>query len=329
MLKCSEEFKQAAQLIREAQSIAICGHTNPDGDALGAGLALFHALSSGFPDKDMALLLADEAPVPEMYRFLAGSENYKPASFYTKSPELFISVDTPNPQRLRLAQEVFERADKTLALDHHPDMSPFALCSIKSSDQAAASCLVYELIDEMGIPFTREAAQAILVGIITDTGRFQYQNTNGPALEIAARMVEAGADPAEVSLQVYQSASLAYLKLESLVTQRIECLYEGRLAYSWVREEDFQITGACRDESDGLIDVVRRLKGAEVCLLLREETSQGHVRGNLRSKSERDIACVARALGGGGHAAAAGFSVQGSLDEVKEQVFIYLRQLFN
>ena len=324
----SLDYTEALKLIEDAQSIAISGHTNPDGDALGSGLALLHGIKSLYPNKELQLLLADDAEFPPVYSFLEGSDLYIPASSYKKKPDLFISVDTPKPDRLHNSQEVFNRACKRLALDHHPDMYDFADCNLKYAEHAAVACLVAELFEAAGLKADKPFAQAIYTGIITDTGRFQYQNTNSAALEIAAAMVLAGADPAQVALEVYQSSSFGYLKLEALVAERLCVDCDGRFAYSYVRHKDFKDLGVRKDESDGLIDIVRRLKGSEICLLLREETQRGIVRGNLRSKSsDYDVSSIAHQFNGGGHKAAAGFSFEGNLEEALCSVIPYIHKL--
>lgn len=324
----SKLYARALAMISEAQSIAVSGHTNPDGDALGSVLALVHGIRANFPDKTLVPVLADERELPLMYRFLPGCDDFVCASSIEFEPDLFISVDTPKLERLKDARPLFERAKAHLAFDHHPDMEDFAELAIKASHQASSSCMVADFFIDRALVINRQMAQCILVGIITDTGRFQYQNTTAHSLELAAKMVQVGADPAEIALQVYQSSSLGNLKLESVVAQRIRLSVSGRVAYSYVLQEDFDNCQAQRDEAEGLIDIVRRVRGTEFCLLLREMPEGRGVRGNLRSKSSVDIAVLARKFGGGGHAAAAGFTLeQLTVDEALALVIPELESL--
>lgn len=315
-------------MISEAQTIAISGHTNPDGDALGSILALTHGIEKAFPEKTLIPVLADDHSIPKMYEFLPAAQRLSLASSCELAPDLFISVDTPKLSRLNNSQALFERAAHTLAFDHHPDMEDFADLSIKAAHQASTSCIIADFLQAGKFEFTAKLAQCVLVGIITDTGRFQYQNTTAHCMELAAQMMQFGADPTEISLQIYQNTSLGNLKLESLVTQRIQLTESRRCAYSYVLQDDFEACGAQHDEAEGLIDIVRRIRGVEFCLLLRENGSRTGLRGNLRSKSSVDIAALARKFGGGGHAAAAGFTLDAmSVDEALELLIPELEAL--
>lgn len=312
-------FDAIAALIEGAQTIAICAHTSPDGDALGSGLGLREIIEARWPGKEVTNLLADSAPVPRIYRFLPGAEHFVPASEYEGVPDLFIAVDLSGIGRLNEAQAVCGRAREVAIMDHHPCDEPFARTYLIRPGAAAVGVIIAEFAQHLGVAITPTIAQNLFCAIMTDTGRFQYQNADGEAFEIASMLVDAGASPSEVSLRVYQSFRLQYLHLESLVTGRIITFDHGRIAYSYATLADLKRTGASLDECDGLIDVVRSVDGSEVALFLKE-VEKGVVRGNLRSKSKTDISRVARLMGGGGHAAAAGFTAKGDVDEVLAQV---------
>lgn len=309
-----ERWSRAIGLIEGAETIAISGHTNPDGDALGSCLGLGRSLKNRFPEKRVVCLLADEAPVPRIYRFLAGSADMVPAASFDAAPDLFISVDVPTLERLHDAAAVAERAGQVITIDHHPARSEFADEAIRETSAAATASLIEELLAAASIPLTPEVATCLLTGLVTDTGRFQYQNADPAAFACASRLVDAGAEPARISLEVYQSQRIEYLQLESIVMGRIRTVAEGRVAYSYTYASDLEVCRVSCDECDGLVDVVRSVQGTEVCLFLKE-VAPGEIRGNLRSKGEIDISPVALALSGGGHAAAAGFTFHGSVDE--------------
>ncbi len=309
-----EQWGRAIKLIEGAQTIAISGHTNPDGDALGSCLGLGLSLRARFPEKQVSFLLADEAPVPRIYRFLAGSTEMVPAARYDTAPDLFISVDVPTRERLNAAAAVADRAGAVITIDHHPARDEFADEVVRETSAAATACLIEELLAAACVPMTPEVATCLLTGIVTDTGRFQYQNADPAAFACASRLVDAGAEPARISLEVYQSQRIEYLQLESIVMGRIRTVAGGRVAYSYTYASDLEICRVSSDECDGLVDVVRSVQGTEVCLFLKE-IAPGEIRGNLRSKGDIDISPVAAALNGGGHAAAAGFTFSGSVDE--------------
>lgn len=321
-------FDGVTRLIEAADTIAICAHTSPDGDALGSGLALAELIERTWPGKRVASLLADTEEVPRIYRFLPGSERLTAASAYDGAPDLFICVDLSQPSRLNEAQPVLERSARTAVLDHHPCEEPFWDAGVVRPDAAAAGVIVAEYAEHVAGGLTPTMAQCLLCALVTDTGRFQYQNANPEAFAVASMLVDAGANPSEVALRVYQSDRLSYVHLSATVMGRITTFEHGRIAYSYATSADFAATGVPIAECDGLVDLVRCVEGTEVALFLKEVPG-GRVRGNLRSKSALDVSTVARAMGGGGHVAAAGFTVEGDIDQALATVLPKLRALYS
>ncbi|MDO4806553.1 MAG: DHH family phosphoesterase [Coriobacteriales bacterium] len=321
-------FEAIASLIREAHTIAICAHTSPDGDALGCVLAMALIIRGYNPDASVATLLADDAPVPRIYQFLPESQGLVPACSYHDTPDLFVALDLSEAKRLNQAQDVCARARHTAVIDHHPTKNPFGEANVIRPGAAAAGVLVAEFALKVGVDITPQIAQCLLCAIVTDTGRFQYQNTDAESFRVASLLVDKGASPSEISLNVYQSFRLSFLHLKSLVLGRITTFEKGRIAYSYATQNDLERTGADLDECDGLIDVVRSVSGSEVALFLKKVPG-GMVRGNLRSKDNHDVSKVARLMGGGGHKAAAGFTYEGDVDEVLAAVLPHLRALFS
>ena len=170
-------------------------------------------------------------------------------------------------------------------------------------------------------------ARCLYCAIATDTGRFQYQNADPESFSVASLLVDCGASPSELSLNVYQNFSLSFLHLEALVMGRITSFAGGKIPYSYATSADLERTGASLDECDGLVDVVRSVSGSEVALFLKEVPG-GKVRGNIRSKTDKDVSQIAKRLGGGGHKAAAGFSFDGDIDQALAAVLPPLRALF-
>ena len=323
---CADAFDAIARLIASAQRIAICAHVNSDGDALGSELALAQIIAARWDGKEVTCLLADEV-VPRIYRFLPGADSFVQGSDYEGSPDLFISVDLSQPSRLGSGEEVRARAARTAILDHHPCEDPDADAYVVRPEAAAAGVIVTEFAQHLGVDVTSDMAQNLFCAIATDTGRFQYQNSDSEAFEIASYLVSCGASPSDVSLNVYQSFKLSFLHLKSAVMGRITTFEHGKIAYSYATQADLVRTGASLDESDGLVDVVRSVEGSEVALFLKEVPG-GKVRGNLRSKSGRDISGVARDLGGGGHRAASGFTIEGTVDDALSAALPLLQKLF-
>ena len=304
-------------------TVAICGHVNPDGDALGSVLALTCALrSAGY--RVTPLLATRERP--HLYDFLYAYEDLTPACEYGAVPDVFISVDVPSIQRTGDGVYVFNRACKTIAIDHHQGPADFASVNLVDDGAAAAGMLVWDFIEQAGIERTPDIATCCYTALVTDTGRFQFQNADPDALKAAASMAEAGASPSEISRQVYQRRSMAALKLNSLVIDRMNLICDGRAVISWVREKDFAELGATKDDGESLIDTIRQLDGIEVAVMLREQGPI--VRGSIRSKTDRDVAAIAEKMNGGGHKAAAGFTIKGRLENAYDQVVDLLSESF-
>ena len=320
-------WAKVTELIHAARTIAISGHTNPDGDAIGSALALGLALRGTYPEKDVTFLLADDAPVPRVYRFLPSSDEMVPAVRYEETPDLFVSVDAPTLERLHDSAAVARRAGSTIVIDHHPAREEFADAVVRRPELAAAAMLVCDLMHVEHMEMTPDIANCLFTGLATDTGRFQYQNADAAAFMCAALLVRDGASPALVAHEVYQSQRLEYLRLEALVIERITVVGNGLVAYSYATNEDLARFGVDHDECDGLIDLVREVAGVELCLFCKEARTPGIVRGSLRAKDGHDVSRVAARFGGGGHAAAAGFSFHGTVREALDAVVPELVEL--
>lgn len=321
------DLEAVSRLVEGASTIVVCAHTSPDGDALGSTLALVELIERAWPGREVRGLLADSDVVPRTYRFLPGSERLVCASAYAGDPDLFICVDLSQPGRLNEARPVLERSRAVAVIDHHPAPERFWDAGVVRPDAAATGVIIAEYARMVLGGLTPTMAQCLLCALVTDTGRFQYQNANGEAFEVASMLVDAGASPSEVALRVYQSDRLSYLHLSATVMGRIATFEQGRIAYSYATMADLDATGVPIDECDGLVDIVRRVDGCEVALFLKEVPG-GKVRGNLRAKSDLDISVIAREMGGGGHPAAAGFTVDGDVDQALSKILPKLRALY-
>ncbi|MGI6216717.1 MAG: DHH family phosphoesterase [Coriobacteriales bacterium] len=309
-------FEEMVEYIKDEQSFAVCGHVNPDGDCIGSVLAMTCALRQA--GKNAVPLLANSSPVPAKYGFLDGSEDFMHASHYKEDPDVFISVDTPFGDRMGEGLEVMGRAKKVVQIDHHPgDGVDRGLFHIDTSS-ASASMLVWEFaVALLGTPDVN-IATACYTGLLTDTGRFQFQNTDARALNCASQLVSAGTDPALVATEVYEMRPLPSLQLEGRLISRIEFTSGGRIAWSWVEDADYVELGAKKEDTEGLVDVVRSVEGIDIAVLVRGRSNS--VRCSIRAKRDLDVSVIASKFGGGGHKAASGFTVPGTLDKVRDEL---------
>lgn len=321
-----DAFSRITQLVdarsaqKPAMRIAISAHMSADGDAIGSNLALGEALALRYPQADIQCLLADkDAEVPRTYRFLPGADRMLPVNCYEGLPDVLFVVDLSSLSRLGYAKQLCEQTDLVIVLDHHPSEEHFWQAGLINTNAAACAVIIRAFIAHMGISLTPTMAQNLMCGLMTDTGCFQYQNVNSEAFYVASDLVDVGASPSDIALHVYQSDRLSYVHLCAIVMQRICTFAEGKVAYSYTTLADLTTVDVPLSECDGLIDMVRRVEGAEIALFLKEVPG-GIVRGNLRAKNNTDISDVARIFGGGGHKAASGFSVVGTIDEVFSQI---------
>jgi phosphoesterase RecJ-like protein len=305
-----------ARFIEEHETFAICGHVNPDGDCLGSQLALEHALRA--LGKRVTGLLATDQPIEAKLGFLPGSEHLVAAKDFDEDVEVFIAVDVPNLDRLKDAAAVHNRAQYHITIDHHASDTSMADLNYVDPASPSACDLIWELLKLLDC-IDEIQALCVLTGIMTDTGRFSYQNTTPTCLIHAAEAVEAGARPNLIAREFFQSRSLPSLRLEQLTLDRMRFFAEGSFVFSYLKETDFEQAGAIRDDAEMLIDVLRNIAGVRIALILKEN-GQNIIRGSLRAKDDTDVAVIARAFGGGGHKAAAGFTFEGTLFEACEAV---------
>jgi phosphoesterase RecJ-like protein len=251
--------------------------------------------------------LADDRLAPDTYAWLPGFALFTPAADL-EAPEVFVALDTPNLQRLGVARELAESAEKLVVIDHHPDATEYGDVHAIFPHAAASGQIVWKLLEALDLEPKHELALCCYTALLTDTGRFSYQNTTSDALRDAADMIDAGVDPSEVARLAYQTRSAASLALEARAMSRLASANHDLVAYTWIDDADFEETGARPEEVEHLPEAIRVVDTIEVAVLLRQRG--GEVRGNLRAKTSFDVGSVARSLGGGGHTAAAGFTVE-------------------
>ncbi|WP_165056195.1 MULTISPECIES: bifunctional oligoribonuclease/PAP phosphatase NrnA [unclassified Adlercreutzia] len=318
-----------AEALTQYDDVLICGHVNPDGDCLGSQLALAHALHA--LGKRVTCLLATDEPVGASLRFLPGVADMTPASAFADeravSRAVFVAVDVPTPERLGPAAAALHAAAVlTVTVDHHAVPERMSDLSYTDPDAASTSMLVWELAEHLlgaeGRARLPQLATCAYTGLVTDTGRFQFQNADHACFAAAAQMVAAGAEPADVARQVYQSRTLASVQLEGIAVSRMRLLREGRVAVSWITQEDMVRLGAVKADAEPLVDVLRSIGSVRVACMLRDQGSE--VRGSFRAKDDTDVAAIAREFGGGGHKAAAGFTlpagIEGALDAIARRL---------
>ncbi len=307
-------IEQVANEIRSRDRFLLTAHEGPDGDALGSLLGMHHLLTALGKDSVM-FLAAKEFPLPIEYRFLPLEEVFHeaPADMADRAA---IFLDCGNIDRMPVdflaADGVF-----TINIDHHHDNTLFGDVNLVEVDASCTAEIVYELAILLGVEITAEMAAALYVGLVTDTGKFMYENTNARTHRIAADLIEAGVDVDETYRRLYEHVPLEKLRLLSRALDGIQHHCKGRLVLAYIAAEDYEASGAGEEMTEGIIDHLRSVEGARVAALIRDLGDRGRAarKVSLRSSDgEVDVSAIARVNGGGGHKRAAGFSTDLELE---------------
>ena len=319
MTEQNADLRTTAAALRAQDRFVVTTHENPDGDALGSLLATKLTLDA--LDKEASMYLAGTTSFPREYGFMALDEIDRGAT-----PEMagrtLVAVDCANKSRLgRDAERLLDGARLVVNIDHHHDNTRFGDVNLVVSDASSTAEILREVIRELGVELTPEIAEALYIAVVTDTGRFQYSNTSARALRLAAELVEAGADVHRVFQGVYENVAFAKLKLLARALEHARVLEGGRVIVSHLEREDFEAAGAEEPFSEGIIDYLRAVEGAEIAALIREPPSGNGPsrRVSLRTTEENlDVSAIARKSGGGGHRQAAGFPSEASVGEITD-----------
>ena len=313
----TSELAAVADALRDHDRFLLITHENPDGDALGSILAAKLVLDA--LGKDSTMYLSGLAPLPAEYKFMPLADLRRELPDDVGERVLF-ALDCANESRLGDGQAALETAPLVVNVDHHHDNSRFGNVNLVVADASSTGEIVRDLMRELGLELTPEIAEALYVALVTDTGRFQYRNTTPKALRLAAELVEAGADVHRVFQSVYETVQLAKLKLLARALGRAEVYEGGGLVVSYLLKTDFAECGASEPYSEGFIDFLRAVVGAERAALIRAPPAPGRParRVSLRSSSDEvDVSAIARASGnGGGHRQAAGFSSELEIPQI-------------
>jgi phosphoesterase RecJ-like protein len=308
---------QVLHELRGADKLVVVAHENPDGDALGSLIAMQGILSAIGKDCVM-FIAARELPLPEEYNWfpLDGLVSEPPADVDERT---IVFLDCGNLERN--PAEAFRRAGMhILNIDHHHDNTRFGTVNLVVPEASCTAEIVWDLMGDLGVAPTLTVAEALYVGLITDTGRFMYENTSRRAHLMAASLIDAGVDVHDVYRRVYEDVPYGKLALLARGLSNIERYDGGRLTLTALSAADFSDSDAEESYSEGVVDHLRAVQGTEVAALVRDRIGDG-VAGlrkvSLRSGNDRiDVSAIARAQGGGGHRQAAGFTTGLSHDEL-------------
>jgi len=313
-------FKQAKQIVTNAREIVVASHINPDGDSIGSLLSLGLGLEK--LGKRLHFISADG--VPKRYSRLPAA--YRIKDSLNKSVDLAIAVDCSNKEILGSAWEIFGRAKTIMEIDHHEFRRPFGKISFIDKKAAAVGELVYKLLGELNVSIDKEIAQNLLTSIIVETDSFRLPAVSAFTFEICYRLMKRGVDFYKLSDMVYWSKTKEAIILSGLALARCKFMQRGRIAWSIVHREDFDLVKGKDEDVDTVADELRSIQGVEIVVLFRQ-TNKEHIRVSLRSKGRINVAGIAEHYGGGGHFDVAGCSIPNSPASMRELLKIASRLL--
>lgn len=301
-----DELARAAKVLGSAAEVALACHLNPDADALGSmlGLAAFLrargvSTVSSFPNEPLAL--------PRWAAFLPGSADLVEVRDYPGAPAVMVTCDCASFDRLGPLGRAASKAGELIWIDHH--RSNDGLGTIPLIDPAASSTceMVFRLIEAMGGPMPDETAACLYAGLVTDTGRFQYEAVTPETLRLAATLREHPFDHSRLVQALYEDNRREYLRVAGVALARTSFVPEADLVWTYLTQSDLADAGVSPGDTDDLIDLIRTARDVDVAAVLKQQRD-GRFKVSARSRGAHDLAAVAAAFGGGGHRLAAGYT---------------------
>ena len=296
------------------KTVAIAGHVRPDGDCAGSTLAVYNYIKDNYEEVDVRLYLE---PIPNIFKFLRYSSEIR--SEYTDEIDfdLFIALDCGDTGRLGNAAKYFEKAKKTVCIDHHVSNANFADLNYVFPEASSTCELVFELIDKEKL--TKEIAECLYTGMVHDTGVFQYSCTSAKTMNIGGILMESGIDYSKIVDETFYTKTFNQNKILGKALLNSELYLDGQVILSCITQEEMKEYDVLPKHLDGIVNQLRITKDVRVAVFLYEN-EDGSYKGSLRVNDDTNVAEIAAVFGGGGHVKAAGFSIEGPLDVVVEKV---------
>ena len=316
-------FEKIGEVLHAHDSFILLSHVRPDGDAIGSQIALGFALMA----MGKSVRMINEDGLPENLAFMAGAERIESPPADALDVEVAIALDTATKPRLGdAALHAASKASFWLNIDHHISNPGYGDLNLIDSTSPATGQILYDLITSLNLPMPAETRDAIYVAVSTDTGSFQYPSTTAKTYDMAADLIRRGVDVGKINSLTYDEQPYRRLELMRALLTTLERSADGVIAY-WELRDQTRIDLELRPEdSEGLIDVIRAIRGVQLAVFF-EELHDGKIRISMRSKDRRlDVCKIAMEFGGGGHALAAGIRMKGPLEDAKARVLGAIRK---
>ena len=306
-------MEKIVQSINNSNSFLVCMHVDPDGDTVGSASALCSMLEK--LEKKFELYCSGK--IPEVYSFLKYCKSIKNQIDKNSKFDALVALDCADSKRIPGFEELVRLCGLVINIDHHADNTRFGDINF-IKDRSSTGELIYDLSKKMSFGLNSDIATAIYSAIVTDTGNFRYANSTARVFKIAAALVEAGADPHDIAIKIYESKTGPEIKILGKALEKIEMIQDGQAAYTWLTRSEISGIGALDEDMSSIADKIRGLKGVDVAVFLREMPG-GKIKINLRSK-QRNVQVIAKELGGGGHARASGVVMSGPMEDAKNKL---------
>lgn len=313
-------MKKIDELLDGITSVAIAGHVKPDGDCVGSTLALYNYIKNNHPDIEVCLYLE---PIPNLFRFLARANEIVNDCTQEHVYDLFFALDCGDRGRLGEAIRYFDSATRTACVDHHISNQSFADDNLIVPDASSTSELIYGLLDEQKI--TKEIAECLYVGIIHDTGVFQYSCTSSKTMNIAGKLMDKGIDYPTIVDKTFFEKTFEQNQILACALLKAKRYFDDRCIASVITKEDMDTYHALPKHLEGIVAQMRSTKGVDVAILLYEN-ADGSYKASMRTNGAVDVAAICGRHGGGGHVRAAGATLHGEPEQLLEMLLGDVRE---
>lgn len=315
-LSGSKDALMLSGRIKEAEAIAVSGHTNPDGDCVGACLALCTYLRENYPDKTIDVYLEKVSPKFQFLKYAGEIIHQEAAEAANTSGvcyDLYFSMDCSEPERLGFAEEYFENADYRVCIDHHITNTGFGDLKFIRPEASSTCEILFSLMDYNKISLA--CAQALYLGLVHDTGVFKHSNTTRQTMEIAGALLDKGVQPYKIIDDTFYRKTYIQNQILGRALMESILVMDGFVIFSVISKKDMVFYGIDSSDLDGIIDQLRVTEGVE-CALFLHETEEQVYKVSMRSNGLIDVSQIARYFGGGGHVRAAGCTMSGKARDV-------------
>lgn len=298
------------KLINDSNSILILTHESPDGDAIGSSLAFYEMLTEYNKDVDIVI-----PEFPPTFTYLKHFNKVKTDS--DKKYDLCIVVDCANKSRVAFNKNEFDNCKKSVIIDHHISNAKYGDINYVEGDTSSCCQVLYYLFKEWGVKFTKDIGEALITGSLTDTNGFRNCNVDSSTFLMAAELFDMGIDVHKIYYLAISKKRMAQYLLMKMTLDRMELYADGKIAFSYISQEDMENVSALQGDHEGLVELGRNIEGVEVSVFMREDDQY---RISLRSNGLVNVNEIAKKFGGGGHAMAAGIKLDGNFKETKEKI---------